>query len=496
VPRNNITVEGFDQAAFASSVARASNGSDRVLFPQVEYLARYARDLGAQTVVREEHYIDRHYLDEFAQYYSRALRPVQNSVRRFHLFDKRFTTAEFHQMLAAAGESDDRRRDIQRELNAAYLGFLSVRPMAAVPIGRTVLRRLRGPREIWAIGNQDVHLANLHLEVEGLPFQQQDSAVGACATAALWTALARVARLDGMRAPTPAEISDMAGSRVLTHGRVVPSSGLTMWQLAEATRSAGFAPEAVSGGKPEYLALALHTYLLSGIPVVLGLERGASGHAVTAAGFQCNGTPDALLQGPLPARSATIKKLYVHDDRIGPYARARLEPYEVPNPLNTKAPSIQGLALHLDDGPWSITAGLVPVYPKLRLSVRSLLLLADLTSRWMDAIAAALDGPAAVHELTVEFFYRRGGDYLATLSGRTSGDLPQFLTTVALSRWVGVVRWHRGDVPIAEFVFDTTDVVREGRSVGVELLRAIVCVEPRYGPGLKVVADTFGIPSV
>jgi hypothetical protein len=495
-PANEITVHAFDDVSFAEAMAKASNGSERVIFPQLRYLARYAKSLGAKTVVREEHYIDRHYLDEFAQYYSRALRPVQNAVRRFHVFGESFSQEKFETWLAESGTAEGSRAEIEKALTGHYLGFVSVRPMSAVPIGRTVLRRLKGPREIWAIGPQDVHLANLELHVEGLPFQQQDSAVGACATAALWSALSRVARLEGMRAPTPAEISEMAGSRVLTHGRVVPSSGLTMWQLAEAIRCAGFAPEAVSASKPEYFAIALHTYLLSGIPVVLGLERGSSGHAVTAAGFRCEGPPAKLLEASVPVRSASIKKLYVHDDRLGPYARAPLEAFEVPNPLSIKAASIQGLALHLDDGPWSITAGLVPVYPKLRLSVRSLLLLADLTSRWLDDMTVDALGSDAVHQLSVEFFYKRSGAYLASLSGRVAGDVATFMKTVALSRWCGVIRWHYADLAIAEFVFDTTDVVREGRSLGVELLRAIACLDARFATGLGVVGAALRVPTV
>jgi hypothetical protein len=66
-------------------------------------------------------------------------------------------------------------------IESTYLGFVCVRPLDTVPIGRTVLRRLKN-REIWATGPYPVHLGNLLLEVDGLAFQQQDVAVGACAT--------------------------------------------------------------------------------------------------------------------------------------------------------------------------------------------------------------------------------------------------------------------------------------------------------------------------
>src|SRR5205823_1832852 len=167
----------------------------------------------------------------------------------------------------------------------------------------------------------------LQLRVDGLAFQQQDLAVGACATAAVWTALSRVARHEGMRAPTPAEVSDAAAKHLVPLGRTLPAiAGLTMPQMCEAIRAVGFAPEAFNAGPaPEAFVVALHTYLLSGIPVVLGLRRGGGeGHAVTAAGFQSGDQPSPVLQSSVQLRSALIKKLYIHDDRLGPYARAHL----------------------------------------------------------------------------------------------------------------------------------------------------------------------------
>src|SRR5207248_10074997 len=106
----------------------------------------------------------------------------------------------------------------------------------AVPVGRTVLRRLADDatahRDIWATPRHKVHIGNLQLSVDGLEFQQQDLAVGACATAAVWTALSRVARHEGMRAPTPAEVSEAAGKHLVPLGRTLPAiAGLVMPQM-------------------------------------------------------------------------------------------------------------------------------------------------------------------------------------------------------------------------------------------------------------------------
>lgn len=296
---NRIVAEAFELDAFRKALTAAA-GNDKVpVASQVRYLARYCKRLGAKTVVRENHYIDRHFLDEHALYYSRNLRPPPNHVRRFHVFQREFSDAELSALLEKAAQSGDEAGRIEADLSRDYLGFISIRPLPSVPVGRTVLQRPEDgeQRDIWATGLHDVHLANLKLTVNGLAFQQQDLAVGACATAAVWSGLSRVTRHEGMRAPTPAEVSQAAGRHVLPNGRTVPAvSGLSVQQLCEAIRSAGFAPEVVRADeRPEFFVVALHTYLLSGIPVVLVLLRNDGQHAVTAVGFQSLPHPEPLL---------------------------------------------------------------------------------------------------------------------------------------------------------------------------------------------------------
>ena len=369
---------------------------------QVTYLARYCKRLGAQTIVREQHYMDRHYVDEYAFYYSRMLSPPTNAVERIHFFAKKFSDGEFTELLERSLRSPKDRRAVEDDLmgsledpkeHRGYLGYVSVRPLPAVPIGRTILARLKDgngqPRHIWATNSHAIHLANLRLQVDGLPFQQQDAAVGACATAALWSALVRTARLDGMRAPTPAEISEAATRAVRPPVRPVlsASTGLTVQQLCESTRAFGFTPEVISArSRPEALVAALHTYLSSGMPVVLALRGGGVGHAVTAVGFQMAASEHPKLQGSVPVRSAAMTKLYVHDDRLGPYARAYIEPF-AHHDLG------EGLIFEIEwEGNtqrWILDTAIAPVYPKLRLPVRSLVTLAEFVGAAIEDVVGA-----------------------------------------------------------------------------------------------------------
>ena len=497
--RNSITVVPFDPGDFERRISEASGAGNPV--GQVRYLARYCRSLGIKMVVIENHCIDRHYLDEFAFYYCRSLSPPPNHVRRFHVFSEVFDETALRRRMAEIASASlpvD-----PGPIEKAYRGFISIRPIAAVPVGRTVLARLDdgNPRDLWATGVQDVHLANLALAVNGLAFQQQDLAVGACATAALWSALSRVTRMEGMRAPTPAEVSEAAGRHLLAGGRVVPAAGgLTVQQLCEAVRSCGFAPEYVRVERNEIFVATLHAYLRSGIPAVLLLRRRDDGqevgHAVAAVGFLTGSVTDPLLDSTVNLRSARLTKLYVHDDRLGPYARAFLKPM----PATTAWKESLVLRIEVDRGDpstkvedWAILAAVVPVYPKLRLSVRNLLSLAEATAEPLEGSL----GSTRARRLSAEFFYQRSGEYLCRLGGSVDPvTAVAGLMEVALPRWCGVVRWYLDETPLVDFVYDSTDILRDPSDDGRDLVRAVACLHRPFGPIADQFAKHYDVPRI
>jgi hypothetical protein len=504
---NDIGVHGFSEENLLESIRAAANAEHDSA--QAEYLARYCTSLGVRTIVCESHYMDRHYVDEFALYYCRMLLPPRNAVARLHFFALEFTQEQFDSWLEGSFESAEVREDVQNSMSSApnragdgYLGFCSIRPIASVPIGRTIVATLPKQsgiaREIWATTRSTVHLANLVFHVDGLAFQQQDAAVGACATAALWSALAKTARQDGIRAPTPAEISDAAthACRSSVHPLLSVSKGLTTQQLCDATKVFGFTPERISGRThPEFLVTAVHTYLLSGMPVVLLLLGNGEGHAVTAAGFQLSSSEHPKLLGSVPVRSARMTKLYVHDDQLGPYARAFIEPFALNDPSTEVL--LEGLTITVEwngvTEQWVIDSAIAPVYPKLRLHVQSLVTLAD----YIGAAVERLVGPETAAMLRVDFRYERSGDYLSKLAGRVFDprDAASLVRRVVLSRWCAIVRWYISDSELVEFVFDTTDVVRNAAAQVGALLRAIVSVSPEFRRETAILAESFDVPA-
>jgi hypothetical protein len=491
VPENKIYVEPFSIATFVDTVKKVGGG---IITRQVEYLANYLEKLEVATIVREARYIDRHYMDEYALFYSRMLNPPSNAVTRLHFFEKRFDEGTLRRWMTDAVRGRDTSKLTKKEAGR-YRGFSCIRPIPDSPIGRTVIDRWPDhskPREIYALGEHSVHIGNLEFRVSGIPFQQQEAAVGACATASVWSALSRVARQDGMRAPTPAEIAEAVERPAHAHARapLAPTTGLSVDQVFAAIQVFGFTPAAVAGTRPEILALALHTYLQSGIPVVMILRGGSTAHAVTAVGFQLSGSDHSGLETSVPTRSRQLHKIYVHDDRIGPYARATVTPYRVIN-VDT-LPDMEGLRFEIEGKRgvlehWLVETIVAPVYPKVRLSIASLL---GVATAIQPLIETAVGEDA--FDLSVDFRFVRSGDYLAGLTRKVAPSAGADLAArVAMSRWCAVIRWSVRDEALVEFVYDTTDILRGN---GEHQLLAIVVLDRRMRSEFYGLAERVGAP--
>ncbi|MFT3714050.1 MAG: hypothetical protein QM817_40835 [Archangium sp.] len=507
---NNITVEPFSPAEFERLAGASCEGTtDGPAADQVGYVSRYMEWLGAKSIVVEQHYVDRHFREEFDLYYSRLLNPPTTHCRRLHFFTKNLSREALGELLERA--LDDK-EGIESELSGAYLGFVVLRPVPHAVVGRSLLafREDSPEREIHATTKLSAHLMGLELSVRGTAFQQQDRAVGACATAAVWMAMSRVARLDGARSPSPAFIARAAARMAGTEGRFLPSRGLTIPQVTDAIRECGYEPESFrSAPNPGEFLHHLHCYLRSGIPAVLVVARDndEEAHAVTAVGYRL-GVVRPELEIDLLTRSRRINRIYVHDDRLGPYARATLSVEHLPaQPEDIDAvdptPAVLSIAIHVDDrhpedqeAPLRVRCAIIPVSPRLRLPAQDLMAVGWQYERLMDAAGAGFGAEN-------ETFFLRAGKYLDDLHRLRRAHtfnfdptaLGQFLGTVALPRWVCVSRWwNAGGAPLADFLLDTTDLFRGGE-VNRNLL-GIVAFDPAVRDTLRQAASDWRVPSL
>ncbi len=472
-PALSLACHRFERTALIEAVQKASEAPPDGETPaQVRYLASYLShpDCRARTFLVEEPYVDRHYLEEFTGYYANRFQPPSHRTKRFHFFSKEIGQLDLEKLRKKAASGGY--AEVTAELQDGYLGFAVIRPLPSAPVGRTILSAYHGEERCYGTPatRHRVHLAGIVLEVDGVPFQQQDRAVGACATTAVWSALSRTMRADGNRAPTPLSVT-LAATRSTVLSRVLPADGgLEVGQICSAIHHFGYSPLPLRPlDEPAIFLMALKCYVRSGMPVILhlglpgeGEKKTGDGHAATVVGFRDDhpDEPPPPIELRLSESHSLIEKgisrFYVHDDRLGPYARMRWRRED--NKLEVY-PYEKGWDEF--EGPMQVWAAVVPLYPKLRLSATDLISFAgDLLP-----LVKTLLTPEERGALRVETRFEHGGRYLENLlrDARLSADRSLALTVIPLPRYVGLIRFLANE-HVVEVVCDTTDIYRDSRA--------------------------------
>lgn len=461
---------------------------------QFNYLYCYLRDLGAESVLEEPHYFDKDYLSEFSAFYSVSSRGYSNTCRRLHFFARDVSRDRF----VAAVSNDSKSRS---ELEDSYLGFTIIRPITATPLGCTVLRwypvkaqdtrRITEPCRLY-----HCHVAGLTLSVRGLAWQQQDSAVGACATIGLWSMLHSSSFDNDRTAPTTAQITQAANMTAVTGSRVFPSEGLTIIQLLEAIKRYRLAPFAISGDirpgssttksdsiersagfSKERFASTCASFIRSGYPVLaIGLSAGIGRHAVCITGFR-ELPPVAIQPSAVRAADEAIQHVYIHDDNLGPNVRFAVRTHSrfgqvslIPDPPSSKregsnkSPTLghphfipQQLVVctneELRTSPDKLNGKGLEIGAAFAEEMNRLL---TLSNRDMRGVYYSCRFVLIKDYLGKELGSMFPGESSGALLGRIRLELTEHV--VPMSKYVGVVRISLQDTtPVLDVLFDTSD---------------------------------------
>ena len=434
---------------------------------QAQYLQVYLREIGCQTVIVENHYIDHVFMHDDAVYYVRSLRSYPNFTKRLHFFKEPFDRTGWRQMIDGAGRGEH--STVQDYLQACYLGFSVVRPLPDSPIGRTVLPAisLRVPDDTVSCfattRRHNVHLAGFSLHVDGVPFQSQDQGVSACATTALWSALDCVAAREEMTVSSPASITESATRYPLQEGRPFPNEGLTVRQICEATRVAGFSPLVIHSQSVEDDRLQISSYARSGFAPVLAIvpaRGGKTGHAVCCVGLR-NGPTTPQTDPAIMFREASsgLRGIYIHDDRLGPYAFAGLAPLTDKSGKVRTCVSIEWPDTQPDES-WFLHAIVVPVPQKLRLTLFRL-------RRSALNIAQAIGTAFAEPQTTLDCRFELSRTYARRIYtfGLSSEGLYRAVCSIVLSRYIGLIEVAGPAGPILDIVVDSTETNSESATL-------------------------------
>ncbi len=234
-----------------------------------------------KSVAVERHYIDKDYRDTFTNFHAKKFSTPDSRCVRLHLFD-------------GVIQYETLRTGTQVRQN--YLGYIVLRPTRPNCIGRTLLEpRACGLTDCHiSLCSEEVSIQGTILNVSGFPFISQDADVTVCAQSALWM-LARYFSNRYRAHPEiyPFRVADL--TRDYSIGRLFPTSGLYIWQMAEALRQIGYSPIIYDrsrysiDGEFEHL---MYTYVESGIPILAAFED----HVVVLFGHRSHfgNTPSAL----------------------------------------------------------------------------------------------------------------------------------------------------------------------------------------------------------
>ena len=462
-PPQNVTVLPVGSADEISRLFPAPPGMVQDTWPPVQltYLSAYLEQVRCAAVLIEDHYVDRDYVEDMAIFYARSLRAYPPYCQRMHFFSESFDETKWRDLLVRANRGEA--ENVRQWLQDAYLGFCVTRPLPGSPLGRTVVATF-GPqasggfrREFGGTREYTVHLGGFELYVEGLAFQQQDQGVSACAQIALWSAIHRVAPMEGLPAMTPAQITEAATRYYLPGGRALPSEGLTVNQLCEAIRAGGLAPIVIPATSPEIDRAQLLGYMRSGLAPVLAAETLSTreGHAVCAVGVKIGAVkPQTDMSLAYRDGATALEGLYLHDDRLGPYASADIynltdaESGSTKTALRIRWPGREDEADHL-----LLRASVVPVPAKIRLTVarmRSLgFPIADATgvllNRTVD-LNCRYDVASSYRTRAFQFDLNDDGAYLLAHG-------------LVLSRYIGLIELSDDEGPLLDVLLDSTETV-------------------------------------
>lgn len=327
MPMISFLVSKFEKQTLSNLVTQCfgSDFPDILQKPQVSYIFNYLTEMGAVSVLLELNYVDKDYLEDFSRYYVKRFGNAGHQCARMHFFSRPVDHQHINQILKAAAGAEL----LAQELNQAYLGFMVIKPLPKTFIGKTCLKVMSdahsqsGKKKCRLSREYNVDLFGIQLSVCSIAFQEQDKVVAACASTAIWSALHTLKWRDVKAIHSCSEITVNAINHIDGSSNSFPNKELTNKQILRSLDVEGLRHHTEDLKKQElseedFLATVMghidsHLPLLvmgSVSEVVQGnrLEPYGAGHAVCILGYKVD------------AESV----VYVHDDRLGPYARAKL----------------------------------------------------------------------------------------------------------------------------------------------------------------------------
>jgi hypothetical protein len=312
-----------------------------------QLIQSYLKDV-VKTVVIEKNYMDADYRDTYFNFFASKFAQYPSKTIRVNFFNSKISPRMLFKL---------------EQYQKDYIGFIILRPNRVAPIGRTILDPSKLPFVSGHICTAEypVHILGAELIAKGFPYMSQDTDVTVCAHAACWMIFRYFSqRYSRYAEKWPYEVTQL--TKDVSTGRLVPSKGLTAYQVTEMFSNFGFSPEIyIRSQQPDLFNHLLYMYVESGLPVVAALSKYS--HAITIIGHISDYNIPVKIT---PASSDIFLSGFIaNDDNFLPYHAIRKDD---PIPAN---------------GYWSrfsideIDTFIVPLYEKIHVSAEHIVKLSE-----------------------------------------------------------------------------------------------------------------------
>jgi hypothetical protein len=431
--------------------------------------------LDAKTIVIEENYISKDYLDDYTLYYASCFQDYSKFCKRIHFFKSNFETQDFEQII----EKQDTEDSIQFWTN--YLGFIVVKPIPFTVIGYTVLKtysngRDYNDRNFWGTRDYKIHVFGNEITINSLAFQEQDSVLAACATTAIWSMLNKASTDYHTILKSPSLITKDADNTSPDGSRLFPNSGLNLLQICQAILNSGLVSEIkqadialndLNGAflgrfvSNHYLKKILNAYSAIGIPIILVIyvpNGGQHGlHAITVSGFKMKKPAHINPSDETSWISDNIETFYAHDDQWGPFARIKfIGDAEIETPWTVFDEQKRNTL---------VSSIVVPLYPKIRISFEDIEIIVLGLDRILSFFFDGNIKSDLIWDIKIE--YSENFKKFIKTSNLDSEPKLNKLTT-SQPKYVWIASCYVGEIRILDFTFDATNV--KNGMIGLDVL--------------------------
>lgn len=467
------------------------------------YLYYYDSSAGfkTETVVLEMKYMSLSYLKDYSRYYSNGYSNFGKYCRRLHFFQHSFTTEDFDTYIT----KPDSNLEAKFNLKNYYLGHIVTKPLPNALIGATLLRcydeyynslRSKGlhddtsylerNRKFHAIRRYDINLFGKKITINTLVFQEQDQAVSACATVALWMCFHKISYLFDTSLPAPIDITESAGLND-RDGRSVPSTGLNLKQIITAIDNlnkdlvcevytfSDIHKIAVKRSiihtkiiEPWKIKRYMYAYLRLEIPVLLGyrMMTNDANHLVTITGYRFEKPEERKEQNILSwfpkeeesnikCQADRISRIYSHDDQLGPFSKIGFnhDGYSKYLFVNWRSKDNFNLA--------SGKLVIIPILNFIRIKYTHIEIFAE---KFQEFLTVALSGEALLNNFIWDIYITKSNSYKEELvNSHLQEKIKRKAVTVSFPRYI----WNASlrvvtdpstmeSTKIIDFIFDAT----------------------------------------